>query len=247
MPPICQANPYLGFRVNAEGTVMMLEAARLLGVQRIVCMSSKAAYGPITGEHAYPTYRPVTEDYPRNPTNVYGATKLTVEHMGLEYLRSHGVDFVALRLSSTYGPGKQERHGAVGIPALVVENAFFRRTTRLAQGADERNDLIYNRDVARAIVLAGYATGLQHRIFNISSGELTTIGDLVAILQEFIPGTTAEIGPGLNYMQTDKPSYCLMDLSRARQELGYEPHYNLRRGVEDYLAILERLGSPAAV
>ena len=38
-----------------------------------------------------------------------------------------GIDFVALRLSSTYGPGKQERHGAVGIPSMVVENAYYGR------------------------------------------------------------------------------------------------------------------------
>jgi UDP-glucose 4-epimerase len=228
--------------VNAEGSVLMLEAARLLGTQRIVCMSSKAAYGPIGGEYGYPTYRPLDEEFPRNPSNVYGATKLAVEHMGLEYHRTYGVDFVALRLSSTYGPGKQERHGAVGIPSMVIENAYHGRPTRLPQGADERNDLIYNRDVARAIVLAGYAEGLEHRIFNISSGQLTTLPELAAILRERIPGVDVEIGPGLDYMQTGKPSYCLFDISRARRELGYEPQYDLQRGVDDYLALLGRLG-----
>ncbi len=247
MPPPCQANPYQGFRVNADGAVLMLEAARLLGARRIVCMSSKAAYGPIGGEYGYPTYRPLDEEFPRNPTNVYGATKLAVEHMGLEYYRTYGVDFVALRLSSTYGPGKQERHGAVGIPSMVIENAYYGRPTRLPQGADERNDLIYNRDVARAIVLAGFAEGLEHRIFNISSGELTTLPELVAILRERIPSVDAEIGPGLDYMQTGKPSYCLFDISRARGELGYEPQYDLRRGVDDYLALLDRLSAGAAV
>jgi len=103
---------------------------------------------------------------------------------------------VALRLSSTNGPGKQERHGAVGIPSLVVENAFYGRPTRLPQGREERNDLIYNRDVARAIVLAGYAEGLEHRIFNISSGELTSLLDLVAILREFLPNRTRRSGRG---------------------------------------------------
>jgi UDP-glucose 4-epimerase len=242
MPPPCQANPYQGFRVNAEGAVLMLEAARLLGVRRIVCMSSKAAFGPIGGEYGYPTYRPVDEDFPRNPTNVYGATKLTVEHMGLEYFRTFGVDFVALRLSSTYGPGKQERHGAVGIPSMVVENAYYGRPPRNPKGADARNHMIYTRDVAHAIVLAGEAQGLEHRIFNISSGELTTLPELAAIVRELIPGADVEIGPGLDYMQTGKPSYCLFDISRARRELGYEPRFDLRHGVEDYLAILSRFG-----
>ena len=61
-------------------------------------------------------------------------------------------------------------------------------------------------------------------------------------MRELIPGADVEIGPGLDYMQSGKPSYCLFDISRARRELGYEPHYNLRHGVEDYLAILSRFG-----
>jgi UDP-glucose 4-epimerase len=243
MPPPAQANPYQGFRVNAGGAVLMLEAARLLRVRRILCMSSKAVYGTIGGEYGHPRYRPVDEEFPRNPNSVYGATKLAVEHMGLEYQRSYGVDFVALRLSSTYGPGKQERHGAVGIPSTVVENAFYGRPTRLPQGGDEQNDHLYNRDVARAIVLAGYAESLEHRIFNIGTGQLTSLADLAAVVRERVPGADIAIGPGLDYMQAGLHSYCVFDISRARRELGYEPHYDLRRGVDDYLTFLARLGS----
>jgi UDP-glucose 4-epimerase len=58
MPPQAQANPYLGFRVNAEGTLNVLEAARIGGVRRVVYTSSKAVYGRITGGHAHPTYKP---------------------------------------------------------------------------------------------------------------------------------------------------------------------------------------------
>jgi len=61
MPSQAQANPYQGFQVNALGTVHVLEAARIAGVQRVVYTSSKGAYGPISGEHAHPTYRPVTD------------------------------------------------------------------------------------------------------------------------------------------------------------------------------------------
>ena len=73
---------------------------------------------------------------------------------------------------------------------------------------------------------------------------LDVIGDrwTLLIVRELLPGPDIEIGPGLDYMQTGKPSYCLFDIGRARRELGYEPRYDLRHGVEDYLAILSRFG-----
>lgn len=243
MPSSAQANPYQGFQVNALGTMNVLEAARIAGVRRMVYTSSKGVYGPIRGEYAHPTYRPVTEDHPTLPNSVYGATKLMGEHMGLNYVRNYGLDFVALRFGSTYGPGKLGRHGIVGIHSAVIEAAMAGQETRIPQGEEQVDDMVYNADTAHAIVLACFAQDLEHRVFNIATGTGCTMLDLARAVKKLFPQAVIEVGPGLDYYGGGG-GYSVFDISRARQELGYTPRFSLEAGVQHYVEAMGRLGIP---
>ena len=243
LPSQAQANPYQGFQVNALGTLHVLEAARIAGVQRMVYTSSKGAYGPISGEHAHPTYRPVTEDHPTRPNNVYGATKLLGEHMGVNYVRNYGLDFVALRFGSTYGPGKLGRHGIVGLQSRVIEAAMAGQETRIRQGGEQVDDMVYNADTAHAVVLACFAQGLEHRVFNIATGTGCTLLDLARAVKKLFPQAVIEVGPGLDYYGGGG-GYSVFDISRAQRELGYSPRYPLEAGVQHYVEAMRRLRIP---
>jgi UDP-glucose 4-epimerase len=243
MPPFAQANPYQGFRVNAEGTVGILEVARALRVKRLVYTSSKAVYQPMTGPYGYPEYRPITEEYPIGPDMVYGVAKLAGELMALQYRREFGLDVITLRLASTYGPGKVfERHGAVSIVSRMIDHAMLGKPLRLPQGGDEKNDFIYNRDVAQAVVLACTALGTEHHVFNIGTGTGRALKELVSVLNARFPTARIEVGPGLDYLGNGMQFYSVSDIARARAELGFTPRYPVERGIEDYVETVERLG-----
>ncbi len=98
MTAACQGNPWAGCYLNIMGTVMALDAARILGLERVVCAGSTAAVGNVSGVF--------TEDVPREPLSIYGLTKLAVEHLVENYARSHGVDGLVLRPTLGYGPGR---------------------------------------------------------------------------------------------------------------------------------------------
>src|SRR5712692_9314897 len=115
MPPPCEEDPALGYRVNLLGALNVFDVARDQGLERVVFMSSKAVYGAVSGEHAAPTYAPVTEDHPKVPLDVYGSTKLALEAAARHYRRLWDLDLLTLRLGSTYGPGKLTRHGVEGV------------------------------------------------------------------------------------------------------------------------------------
>lgn len=238
-----ETNPREGYRVNAEGTLNVLEVARLMDVKRVVCASSKAVYDVTRGDYGHPAYKPMAEDYPRIPNTVYGTTKVFVENMGLDFNRVYGLDFVALRFSSPYGIGRLARHGIVSITSRIIESAMLNQPLDIPQGAEQKDDFIYHRDVANGIVLACFADKLEHRIFNIGSGKGETLTHMIEIMSKImgrkVPIT---IGPGLDYLRRRRTNrYSVFNIERAGKELGYSHGYDLESGVRDYVETMRRL------
>ena len=111
MPGPAEADPRLAIRVGAEGTINILETARAKSIKRVVFTSSKAVYGEINGAEGAPDYKPVREDYRKLPADLYGSIKVCCEELGRYYRGTYGIEFIALRFVSIYGPGKEARHG----------------------------------------------------------------------------------------------------------------------------------------
>lgn len=242
-PEPADANPVRGFEVNALATVYMLEAARLMEVDRVVYTSSYAALSRLAEKHRYPTYEPVDEDYPAYPSHsgVYSATKVASELMGHVYKNLYQLDFVALRFASIFGPGKGDpRHGQTGYLWLqMVENAMLGIPTRYDHGGDERQDMTYARDVAHGVVLACLtpSTSLKHQLFHISSGRGYTLHDFAAAVRQVFPGAEIEIGPGTHARGLS----LVLDISRAGEELGYTPRFTLPEAVRDWVDWMRKL------
>ncbi len=242
LPDQCEANPLMGFRINVGGTLNIFEAARLMDIRRVVYSSSRAVYDVTRGEHAHPTYKPIDEDYPKAPRDVYGATKLSSELMGLNYNRIYGLDFVALRFGYTYGPGKQARTGARAIYSKIIEAAMLRKALEIPQGGDRIDDLIYNADVACGVVLACFAENLEHRIFHLGTGKGATLRDMLEVINSVLGDVPINIGPGLEFPGYRSGRNLVYNIDRARKELGFNPQYDLEKGVRSYVETMARLG-----
>ena len=244
MPPAAEADPYKGFAVNALGTVNVLEAASLTGVERVIFTSSVSYYGRVTEpEHLHPIYTPVSEDHYPNPDSVYDVTKVASEVMGLSYARTYGIEFVSLRFANIYGPGKLARHGRVSLHSKIIENALAGVPVRLRQGSEQKADMIYVDDVAHGIALATLADQVPHGAYNISTGRGETIVEFADAVKAVIPGADIEIGPGLDFFEYGTPGgYYLMDPTRARQDLGFDAQVSLAEGVRRYVQTMQRLG-----
>jgi len=243
MPAAIRLNPVMGFKVNALGTVNVLEAARIAEVERVVYASSKGLLSPATGENGYPTYKPINESfptYPKGPNIVYGACKIASELMGISYADSHYFEFIALRFATIYGMGKSARHGTIAIHGKMIENAMLGKLTTVPKGGDEKDDMMYVKDCANAIVLACFAKNVKHHIFNIGTGGAYTLHDFANSIKRIFPESSFDIGPGFDYMNIPG-TYLVMDFSRAKEELGYTPKFSLDEGVEDYVKSMREL------
>lgn len=231
-------------QVNVMGTVNVLEAGRILGLRRVICTSSFGAAGSsgkdqsrLVPETEYAL--PVSADEPIPP---YASTKLMCEELTYIYRTQHGVDAVIIRPARVYGPGfPPGRSGGVPIQALF-EKASAGESVSVPQGADTRIDLTYIKDEVRGFLLTHRARTLPNWIYNISGGRLYSIGEIAAAIRQVFPEVRIDVGPGLwrgmsaanPYTGPNRPA---SDISRARNDLGYEPQFaELDRALMDYRA-----------
>lgn len=235
-----QAMPLEAFRVNAYGTVQLIDLACRHNIKRFVFTSSRGVYGEQTGEGAHPAYRPIREDDPLCPARVYDVTKVAAEGMGRNYAAMHGIEFIALRFATIFGPGKTLRHKNYGVLSEIVEQSLAGRPVRIAHGGDQKDDLLYVEDVAAAIVAAATHPKPGHDVYNISHGVGVTLHDLADAVRAIAPNADISIGPGLNYMGFEVNYAGVLDNRRATESLGFTPRFTLKEAVRDYAERLRR-------
>lgn len=237
-PPYSLEEPAITFQVNVNGTINVLEAARLFGVQRVVLSSSIAVY-------AARQYEPIDERHPihlptsGNPLGAYGASKAAAEIAGFTYYSTNSVDFIALRNSAIYGYGM--RYPMYIKP--MIENSVRGLPTRFATGGDMRRDYTHVKDIAQAVIKALFIPSqrLTQRAFNIGSGTMHSASEVAATVRKVLPNADIEIAPGLSSLEeSDMRARGTLDLTAARKELTYEPQFSLEDGILDYIEMLHK-------
>lgn len=241
-PSYTNVRPYVGVRTNIEGTLNVLEAARILDLEKVVVFSSASVHGihddidePMAeGDMVFP------------PSGFYPATKIANEGFCNNYRDIHGIDVTVLRPSRVYGPNRPDRKL---LPIdILVRNAVAGEDLVYESGSDTPIDYTYIDDMVRATITAYDTEWTDSLIYNVSSGELRAVGEIVEILREEFPDQRIEVGDGLwegilerpelrgtSYQRGLRPA---LDITRAREELGYEPEFLLEDGVRSYIRSL---------
>lgn len=207
-------------RVNAMGTLNMLEAARKCGA-RLLLASSQRVYRP--------SVDPLAEDAPLEPQDPYGYSKLFGERWAEMYTRFYGVPTVVLRFFSVYGPGLMVTSGASGVAGIFVARAL--RGEPIIAHADQRRDLTYVTDVVAGMLLALERPTHLHCCYNVATGVGTSMEELAEI--------TRRVARSRSEIRVERSAafgHLVADISRARQELGYSPRVDLEEGLERYIA-----------
>jgi UDP-glucose 4-epimerase len=231
-----ESNPYVGYGVTAMGPITIFEAARRAGVRRVVWASAKAVYGELSGVYGYPQYAPVPEEHGRSTlafSPVYSASKRLAEEAGRYYSGRYGTEIAALRFSTIFGPGKVAPRGTALIGGVIAAGAGAGPPVVVAQGADERDEIIYVRDVSRGVLSALLGPPSETWVFNMASGILISLPELADMVRAKVGDLQLSIGPGRDPFGIGLMYGCLDD-TKARRELGYKPEWDLERSVVDF-------------
>jgi UDP-glucose 4-epimerase len=214
-------DPGADARINVEGTANVLEAARRANVGRFVNTSTGGAiYGDVDTI-------PTPESTPPAPMAGYGTSKFCAEQYCALYARLHGLRTVTLRYGNVYGP-RQDPLGEAGVVAIFCGRLMDGgRPTVYGDGRQTR-DYVYVGDVVAAN-LAAAERPEAGGAFNVGTGRETSVLDLVAILRE--AGGRDDFEPEFAEARLGEIERSCLDVSRAREELGWEARTSLVDGM----------------
>lgn len=227
----CEEEPELARKVNVNGTENVLEFARKNDIPKVIFASSAGVYGEIK-EH------PITEDHPIDPLNFYSETKVEGERLCRRYSEDYGIGAVIMRMSNLYGPGFQVKPNQTVIPIFVLR-ALLNSPLRIYGDGEQTRDFVHVEDVAQAFRKVLESSERSFRIFNLGSGETTSINKLAEIISELVGelyGREVEINyvemPEWREEAKEKFDY---SIQKIRKELNYEPNYSLEKGMREML------------
>jgi UDP-glucuronate 4-epimerase len=209
--------PALYQRVNVEGTVNLLEAARVRGVKKVTIASSSSVYG-VNSKVPFAESDPIF-----NAISPYAASKLACEALGHVYHHVYGMDIALLRFFTVYGPRQR--------PDLAIHK-FAKLITAgkpipvFGDGSAARDYTYVSDTVDGVIACTQQEFGFE--IFNLGESQTVTLGRLIDLLEQHL-GQKALIDR--QPVQPGDVPITYADITKAQQRLGYRPRVKIDQGI----------------
>jgi NAD dependent epimerase/dehydratase len=171
--PFSYHSPDTYVDTNIKGTLNILQAARELGVKRIIHTSTSEVYGSAQ-------FVPITEKHPLQGQSPYSATKIAADQLAYSFYSSFDLPVVTVRPFNTYGPRQSAR--AV-IPTIITQIASGQRTIKLGAISPTR-DFTYIQDTVSGFIAALTSNTGLGEVINLGSNFEISIGDTVRVIAE---------------------------------------------------------------
>ncbi len=232
---------------NVVTSLKLLNAMRAHGVKNLVFSSTAATYGE-------PKQVPITEDMPTQPTNPYGASKLSIDYIITSFAKAYGLGATSLRyfnVAGAYGSIGENRAIETHLIPLVLQVALGHRDKIFMFGDDYPTadgtairDYIHIRDLADAHVLALKTnTEGTHRIYNLGSGDGYSVKEVIEMCRKV---TGHEIPAEIAPRRAGDPATLVASSEKIKAELGWNPtRTDLETIVTDAWNFTKELGDKA--
>lgn len=212
-----QRNDLGQIRTNLNGSLALLEVARLAGCRHWIGIGSQAEYGPYE--------IPLSEDLPTRPQTFYGTCKLCTGLLTQKLCGLYGMTFTWLRLIAIYGPFDDDRHL---IPS-VIKQLLTDRCPALTPG-EQKCDYLYVEDAAEAICQALiHEAGLG--IVVLGSGRFWTVRQIIEYIRDQID-PALPLGFGELPYRPDQVMFLQADAGKFSRATGWKPQVDLEEGLD---------------
>ncbi len=217
-------HPYLTEKINVEGTLNVLEAARKADVNKIVFSSSSSVYGE-------QSHLPLREDMPTYPMSHYAVQKLAGEQYMHLYHELYGFKTVILRYFNVYGPRDNPMispHRLIPYTIYLLKN---NRPPVIHGDGTQTRDFTYVADVVNATVLAAQIENkdLYGQPINIGTGISTSVIDVIERIKDILKKKNISL---IFKEPLKEPKHTQADINRAKNVLGWSPQIDLLEGIK---------------
>ena len=224
--PFSYHSPDTYVDTNIKGTLNILQAARELGVRRVVHTSTSEVYGTAR-------FVPITEAHPLQGQSPYSATKIAADQLAYSFYASFNLPVVIVRPFNTYGPRQSAR--AV-IPTIITQIANGRRSIKLGAVSPTR-DFNYVQDTVDGFITALNSELGLGEVINFGSNFEISVGDTAQLIAEVMNVEIEIITDEVRLRpENSEVERLWADNAKAKQLLGWQPSHSGRDGFKRGLA-----------
>lgn len=224
VPSTSIANPIADIAGNLRSVVEHLEAARAIGADRYLFVSSGGTvYGDSTGGA-------IAETAPQRPISPYGISKLACEHYALMVHHREQLPALIVRPSNVYGPGQRPFRGQ-GLVATALAAALKGTPLTIYGDGSQVRDFLYVDDFCDGL-LAVLDQGLVGEVYNLGSGQGLTIGDVLNQVSSIVAGDGHRLVMDRQEGRPFDVHSNVLDIAKLRQATGWQPRVPFRDGLE---------------
>ncbi|MCL4322743.1 MAG: NAD-dependent epimerase/dehydratase family protein [Deltaproteobacteria bacterium] len=218
--------PHLFHSNNDAAFFNILNASRLSGVKRFIYASSSAVYGANSNI-------PSVEDNIGEPLSVYGAAKLTNEIYAKAFFNSFGFESIGFRYFNIYGKFQDPYSAYAAVIPIWVKKILSNERFIINGDGTTTRDFCYVDDIIDINLLAVmYGGEKKADVYNAGSGKSVSLNELVQVLKGFFGNDIQyEHGP----FRDGDIKYSQADITKAERELGFNPKFSLKEGLEQTL------------
>ena len=225
--------PKLTYEINVMGTQNVLEVARIYDAKKIIHASTSEVYGSAQ-------YAPIDEKHPLNAPHPYGASKIAADRMCYAYIQTYGMNISILRLFNVFGP-RQRDVGYGGVISIFTRRVLSNISPIIYGNGQQTRDYTYIEDAVRA-----YDSVLNHdepitEPVNFGTGKEVSIIDLANKIIDLC-GKKGNIKPVHVEPRMGEVKRLIADATKAKNLLGWEPEYDLQRGLSNFVQWYQNYG-----
>jgi UDP-glucose 4-epimerase len=219
-------NPLQDLSINAEGTLVVLEACRKYNP------GAKVIFSGTRGQYGESVRLPVDEEHPMNPKGVYAITNLCAEKLVMVYDQVHKIRAIALRITNTYGPRHQMMHDEYGVFNWFIRKALDKQEIHIFGDGRILRDFLYVDDLVDAMLESALTPKAYGEVFNVGTGKPVSFIDLAKKIVRITRSGSIRFTKFTEERKALEPGDYYADITKIRRVVGWKPKVGLDSGIK---------------